>query len=111
MEQLLKTLSWTDLIAQFQNQAPIRVKQAEVDLLQLQDVLVAVPKVIFYLKQSGSWQDVNARVEEVLLYLNACGHCLKVACETGMANICKSFCRECVKTVQVCEEHTGHFDT
>ena len=37
--------------------------------------------------------------------------CLKVACETGMARVCKSFCRECIKTGQVCEEHTGLFDT
>ena len=28
-----------------------------------------------------------------------------------MARVCKSFCRECIKTGQVCEEHTGLFDT
>ena len=100
-----------ELIAQFQNETHIWVKQAEVHLLQLLDVLVAVPIAVFYLDQSGSWEDVKTRVDEVLLYLNVCGRCLKVACETGMAPVCKSFCRECIKTGQVCEEHTGLFDT
>ena len=28
-----------------------------------------------------------------------------------MVRVCKKFCRECIKTGQVCEEHTGLFDT
>ena len=34
--------------------------------------------------------NVKARAEEVFLYLNASRRCLEVACETGMANVCKS---------------------
>ena len=47
MEQLLKTLAWIELIAQFQTETRIWVKPAEVHLLQLLDLLVAVPKVVF----------------------------------------------------------------
>ena len=47
MEQLLKTLAWIELIAQFQNETRIWVKQAEVHLPQLLDVLVVVPIVVF----------------------------------------------------------------
>ena len=36
---------------------------------------------------------------------------MKVACETGMACVRKRFCRERIKTGQVCEEHTGLYDT
>ena len=43
MKQLLKTLSGIELIAQFQNEKRIWVKQAIVHLPQLLDVLVAVP--------------------------------------------------------------------
>ena len=47
MKQLLKTLAWVELIAQFQNEKHIWVKQTEVHLLQLLGVLVAVPIVVF----------------------------------------------------------------
>ena len=53
MEQLLKTLAWIKLITQFQIETRIWVKQAEVHLLQLPDVLIAVPISSFYLDQSG----------------------------------------------------------
>ena len=47
MEQLLKTLAWIELIAQFQNETRIWGKQAEVHLLQLLGILVAVPILVF----------------------------------------------------------------
>ena len=47
-----------------------------------------------------------------MLYLNTCGLCLKVACKTGIAPVCKSFLQGMYQTWSgFCEEHAGLFDT
>ena len=87
------------------------VKQAEVFLLQLLDLYVAIPFAVQYLETSGDSSAVRKRVNEVLLCLNSCYTCLKSSIDTGEPPLCQYMCIDCFRNKRICENHDGLFDT
>ena len=92
------------LINDFKNERSW-IKNGEVFFVQL-DYFVALPVAVFYLSQSGQWDDVLLRLKTVLMYLNSCNECLRLAKVTGRPPSCKFFCKECFKLESVCPRHT-----
>ena len=52
------------------------MKGTEVFIIQLLDIVVAVPVTVFHLEKTGDSEDAQKRVEEVLIYINSCSNCL-----------------------------------
>ena len=81
------------LINDFKKNERSWIKNGEVFFVQLLDYFVAVPVAVFYLSQSGQWDDVLLRLKTVLMYLSSCNECLRLAKVTGRPPNCKFFCK------------------
>ena len=79
-------------------------------VVQLLDHFVAIPIAIYYLSESGQWEDVLNRVKKVFLYLSSCNKCLDSAKRNKTFPQCHYFCKECFKENEVCQEHQGLYE-
>ena len=87
------------------------VKQGEVFMVQLLDVIIAVPFAVFYLSKPSNSEEVETRVRTALLYLSVCTECLKTAKETESIPNCHYLSKICFINKHIYDAHLQLYDT
>ena len=93
------------LISKFKKGELKWVMEAEVCIVQFLDILVAVPVASYHLEKTGDSNDVKLRVEEVLVYVQPFENCLLDSVKNGQISVCKTQCKKCFDTKNICESH------
>ena len=81
------------------------IKEIEVYMVQFLDVPVAVYVASYHIDKTGDSNDVKLRIEEVLVYVQAFKNCLLGSVKSGQIPVCKTQCKKCFDTKDICENH------
>ena len=93
------------LISKFKKGELKWIKEIEVYMVQFLDVPVAVHVASYHIEKTGDSDDVELRIEEVLVYVKACENCLLGSVKSGQILVCKTQCKKCFDTKDICENH------
>ena len=99
------------LISKFKKGELKWVMESEVCIVQFLDVLVAIPVASYHVEKTGDRNDVKLRIEEVLTYVQPFENCHLDSVKNGQISVCKTQCKKCFDTKNICESHLELYKT